>query len=260
MEQTGEIMVANEKKGIDGATLKWIAVITMLIDHFAAAVFIVFTSHYDGQADIVCGDMLYQLMRDIGRTAFPIYCFLLVEGFYHTKHLMKYLGRMFLFCLISEVPFDLAVFDTFFSLKSQNVYFTLFLGLLAMTSIGYAKTKIEEKFMSDEATGDERTTKYFCYGCISLVFMALASFLKTDYSYYGIILILILFGLYDKKPMKFIVGYISMIWEAWCFPAFICMNYYNGKRGKQLKYFFYLFYPVHLFLLYLFRVWLLTVR
>ncbi|MBR1523666.1 MAG: TraX protein, partial [Lachnospiraceae bacterium] len=72
-----------------GTALKLIAVISMLIDH--------------------TGDVLFpgtMWLRYIGRLAFPIYCFLLVEGFFHTKDLRRYMFRLLLFGLISEIPFD----------------------------------------------------------------------------------------------------------------------------------------------------------
>ena len=74
--------LSGKEHGLSGSTLKYIAIITMLIDHFGAAFFIVFTSFYAGTACFAQADILYQVMRGIGRTAFPIFCFVLVEGLY----------------------------------------------------------------------------------------------------------------------------------------------------------------------------------
>ena len=71
--------LSGKEHGLSGSTLKYIAIITMLIDHFGAAFFIVFTSFYAGTACFAQADILYQVMRGIGRTAFPIFCFVLVE-------------------------------------------------------------------------------------------------------------------------------------------------------------------------------------
>ena len=79
--------------------LKLIAIITMLIDHIAAVL-------------IPSDTMLWLVMRCIGRLAFPIFVFLLVEGFHHTRDVKKYLLRLGAFALISEVPFDLAFYGT----------------------------------------------------------------------------------------------------------------------------------------------------
>ena len=85
--------------GLTSSDLKWIAIISMLVDHFAVAIY---ANMADYQFDI------YRVMRGIGRIAFPIYCFLLVEGFCHTHDVKRYISRCFLFAVISEVPFDLA--------------------------------------------------------------------------------------------------------------------------------------------------------
>ena len=110
-----------EKRGISSAVLKNIAVVTMLIDHIGAVIvtrLLIRNGLYEAMANQEAytawmgqnGRMygIYMAMRIIGRFAFPIYCFLLVEGFQKTHNVKKYLGRMFLFALISEVPFDLA--------------------------------------------------------------------------------------------------------------------------------------------------------
>ena len=110
-----------EKRGISSAVLKNIAVVTMLIDHIGAVIvtrLLIRNGLYEAMANQEAytawmgqnGGMygIYMAMRIIGRFAFPIYCFLLVEGFQKTHNVKKYLGRMFLFALISEVPFDLA--------------------------------------------------------------------------------------------------------------------------------------------------------
>lgn len=112
---------------LSGTTLKWIAVISMLIDHTAE----VLINHNAALTDPIWAQ-IYVLMRGIGRIAFPIYAFLLVEGFLHTKDVKKYLARMLTFAVVSEIPFDLAVFHTPFYWGYQNVFFTLFLGLLAL--------------------------------------------------------------------------------------------------------------------------------
>ena len=89
------------KWGLSASVLKWIAVVTMLIDHFAAAVY----WQLDGKEYEI-----YRILRYIGRIAFPIYCFLLVEGFFYTHNVKKYIGRCLVFALLSEIPFNMAIF------------------------------------------------------------------------------------------------------------------------------------------------------
>ena len=122
-----------------GTALKTIACITMLIDHIGASCIeagLLLPELERGEISGGAWDQLslFQLdrvLRFTGRLAFPIFCFLLVEGFVHTHDVKKYVRRLFLFALISEVPFDLAFFRTPFALDHQNVYWTLALGVLA---------------------------------------------------------------------------------------------------------------------------------
>ena len=80
------------------------------------------------------------IMQLIGGMAIPVFAFLLVEGFLHTRDVKKYLARMLTFAVVSEIPFDLAVFHTPFYWGYQNVFFTLFLGLLALAGIRITAT------------------------------------------------------------------------------------------------------------------------
>ena len=140
------------QKGISGSTIKIIAVAAMLIDHIAAAVLmrqIVANGYMDVAASGNMADMMqwlmangalfyiYEAMRMIGRLGFPIFCFLLVEGFQRTRNVKKYALRLAAFALISEIPFDLAFKGEIFYMGYQNVYFTLLFGLLALCCIDY---------------------------------------------------------------------------------------------------------------------------
>ena len=118
-----------ERKGFSGSELKMIAIATMLIDHIAATV-IIRVLKFGGYNDSLY--QLYRVMRNIGRIAFPIFCFLLVEGFMHTRDREKYALRLGCFAAISEIPFDLAFNGKILEVGYQNVFFTLLLGLLTM--------------------------------------------------------------------------------------------------------------------------------
>ena len=114
---------------LNGSWLKILAIVTMTIDHAAALYFWNHPSFHItlftiGNRTIT----LYVLMRLIGRLAFPIFSFLLVEGFLHTHNRIKYGVNLFLFALISEIPFNLACSNALFY-HSQNVFFTLFIML-----------------------------------------------------------------------------------------------------------------------------------
>ena len=228
---------------LSGSTLKMIAIITMLIDHIGASV--VGPMRQQLPVGNHIGDfcrLIYPHMRNIGRLAFPIFCFLLVEGFLHTRNVKKYALRMFLFSLISELPFDYAFSNHLIYNLHQNVYFTLWIGLLVMMGMSY----FEFRFTTS------RTGKYI--NLIMQVLIAgcglwLARFLHTDYSYKGVFLIIVLYSLRLDRKLQAIFGAITISWEAFAPLAFIPVWFYNGQRGRQMKYFFYWFYPVHLFIL-----------
>ncbi len=233
---------------LSAGTLKIIAIVTMLIDHFAAGVYAeLYSKGYflkwsmaEYSADI------YYICRNIGRFAFPVFCFLLVEGFFYTKSRVKYLRNLLIFALVSEVPFDLLLKEKI-GFTGQNVYFTLVIALCTIWGI----TKVKERFANDP------TISFFLQGTVILAGCILAYVMKTDYSYYGIVLAVIFYYYRKNRILACIVGYIWFTFEPWCFPAFIALFFYNGKRGIRLKYFFYAFYPVHLLLLYGLRVLLI---
>ena len=93
--------------GISGSALKVLALMIMLIDHIGAVIVVKIMNAPGFDHDF--WGSLYWPLRYIGRLAFPIFCFLLVEGFVHSSNVKKYLGRILVFAAISEIPFDLAI-------------------------------------------------------------------------------------------------------------------------------------------------------
>lgn len=230
---------------LSAGTLKLIAIVTMLIDHFAAGVYAdLYTKGYLIQWGITdYASDIYYICRNVGRFAFPVFCFLLVEGFFYTKSRGKYLRNLVIFALVSEVPFDLLL-EEGIGFAGQNVFFTLAIALGVIWGI----TKVKEKFTN------EPTVSFFLQGTAIVAGCLLAYGLRTDYSYYGIVLAVIFYYYRNNRILACLVGYIWFTFEPWCFPAFIALLFYNGKRGISLKYFFYAFYPAHLLLLYVLRV------
>ena len=217
------------------SSLKLIAVITMLIDHFGATVMsqaILKLPAVKADADLYHNMLiLYRLIRSIGRVPFPIYCLLLVEGFIHTHSKLKYLLRLGIFVLISEIPFDYAIYNHWFYPNKQNVFFTLFFGMLVMVLV--------ERFRND---------------WLQFLIMAAGVYLgwlfKTDYGARGVFLICTLFLVRYARPIQCLAGALIMQYELTAPLAFVPILLYNGEKGNlKMKYFFYWFYPVHLLLL-----------
>ena len=227
---------------LSGSWLKMIAMVSMAIDHLAA-----YLLRYDPDfttALFTVGSKQVSwcfLMRCIGRLAFPLFAFLLVEGFLHTSNRMKYGRNLLVFALLSEIPYDLVRRGSLFA-AGQNVFFTLFLGFLAL----WAVSKWEEgKYSPTRLT-------------IMLFSMIGAGILLcSDYGSYGVSFILLLYVLRQNRIFQAAIGFcfLSSRWIAGL--AFIPINLYNGQRGfiqgSFGKYLFYVFYPLHLLVIYLIR-------
>lgn len=236
-----------EWQGISGSTLKFIAVITMLIDHIAAAVVVRMLLTGRGSQELL--DMYY-IMRDIGRFAFPVYCFMLVEGLEHTRSRWKYATRMGIFALVSEIPFDLAFSSKVLEFGYQNVFFTLTIGLVTLIVI----ERIERGDIWRTDPMKAALMKTVLTVLAAAGGMMLAALLRTDYSWMGVTCILILYFLRRSRIWQLIAGYaafVLLLGEFAALPAFVLLALYRGKRGFSGKPFFYGFYPVHLILLYL---------
>lgn len=214
--------------GMSGSTLKLIALGSMLVDHLAASG--VLSKMYDSEP-------LYEFCRTVGRIAFPLFCFLLVEGFVYTRNRKAYLIRLFLFALLSEVPFDLAFFGTPCHLAAQNVFFTLFLGFLSLCGVEELRN---------------RGHAIWVWAPMLSGFFA-AFLLHTDYSGFGVILILIFYWFRDVPWQRNLISGFSCLGEPAAILSLIPIQFYNGKRGIPLKFIFYLFYPLHLLLFVLIR-------
>ena len=245
--------------GISGYWLKMIAVITMLIDHSAATILerILVQMPSWAPATVDNWEQWYRLdllLRGIGRMAFPIYCFLLVEGFHYTHSRRKYAARLFVFALISEVPFDMALNQSVLELSYNNVFFTLFLGLLVIMAADW----VMERFSSDNLTSEiGRITLLVVIGMVGC---ALASYvISCDYGASGVIAIYIMYLLRSKRELGFALAVVSLgvfsgELELLALLMLIPLHFYNGTRGKQHKYFFYAFYPAHIAVLYIIQI------
>lgn len=240
------------KNGISGSTLKIIAIVTMVIDHIGAIILermliergILEVTATQVSAFLEVNGVLYYtdiILRTIGRISFPIFCFLIVQGFLHTHNLKKYLIRILVFAFVSEIPFDLAFSNSFIDLQYQNIFFTLFFGILAMSAIQIAEQKKEWNIINRVV-----------FGILSIGLCIIAvKFLKTDYDIYGVLVIVIMYIFKRWKTLSAGLGCVALMSGIPPFVSLVPIHLYNGKKGRNIKWLFYLFYPIHIILLYL---------
>lgn len=228
----------NKRISLSMNQLKNIAMFFMLIDHVAYVML---------ERGLGLGGNLYtidRIMRGMGRLAFPIFCFTIVEGFQKTSNAKEYLKRLIIFALISEIPFDLAFRGALFTMKYQNVFWTLAFGLAALMIY-------EDHFLPSW----KKILGIFL--CIQLPNM-----FHTDYSMYGVLTIFAMYY-FRREPLKMcMAGYIVLLLqsstEIWAIFGFLLIMLYNGQRGKGNKKIYYWFYPVHLLLLVLAKPYIVS--
>lgn len=208
--------------------LKIIALITMFTDHLAIA------------AHGVIPIWMYYVMRGFGRLAFPIFAFCIVQGFIHTSSVKKYIIRMFAAALISEVPFNMLNYGSFFSGTGCNIMFSFLISLIVLWGISRIK---------------ERNVMGILAVLAIVIIGAFAAWeIKSDYSFRCVILVAAMYiTRFDKKTMLIasaviLLSDVNLIGLCALF-ALIPIAMYNGKRGKSLKYLFYAFYPLHMLIL-----------
>ena len=222
---------------INGAQLKYIAFASMFIDHFNKAIITLFLTG-SGALNIIT-----TIFDILGRIAFPIFCFCIVEGFFKTKSRWKYLRNLLVFAAISEIPYDMFQSAVFINTWSQNILWGLALGLFTIMIIDKLKERIKK-----------RPLRIF----VSIIIVALSSLgsmlISADYEYYAIIIIYIYYLFYDKRLLASGLGYLVIIKEIYAILGFATVLLYNGEKGKQNKTFNYLFYPVHLLILGIIRM------
>ena len=226
------------KRPLSQEGLKFLACAIMLLDHIGATL------------------IPWGTLRIIGRLAFPIFCFLLAEGAHYTRNPRNYLLRLGIGAILSELPFDLALFGSW-SWQHQSVMITLLLGAMALLAM-------------------KRMTQPLLKILVLLLFACLADFMNTDYGGAGVLMIA-LFGLTRERKYGWLVQLLGMylicrwiipggaVWfidryvfiEIFAILALIPIWLYSGKKStssRAVQWAFYLFYPVHLWILYLISI------
>ncbi len=238
--------------------LKMIAFITMLIDHIAACLFtVVKVAPLHGATY-----SFYLFLRFIGRIAFPIFCFLLVEGVRHTKCHWRYALRLAIFAVLSEVPFDLALFGEVVTWKHQSVMLTLLLGMLPLWFLWW----------SLKWKGFRRYVGIAVYFGLVAGLAYVAGKINTDYGMAGVVQIgvmgLLLLpwdewlpGLGTNRAFRCLIVAAAIFacclvsrnqFELYALISLPFIGFYNGTRGfktRWSKWGSYFFYAAHLTLL-----------
>ena len=200
----------------------------------------------------------------IGRITFPVYAFLIVEGYFHTKSLRKYVLRLLVFAVISEIPFNLAMGSSVFYPIHQNVLWSF---LIAIGLIHW----------NEKARATQKVWKQIIVGCVTVVLGYLVGLLTmVDYYHAGILTALAFYFFRERKWWGFL-GQLICLWyinvellggftyeirigeetlylirQSFALLALIPIWLYSGRKGKSskaLQYGFYAFYPVHMLLL-----------
>lgn len=241
---------------ITGFGLKLIAVITMFIDHIGAgilentAVFSMPTAEAiqdQGTAIMMLVDLL---LRSIGRMAFPIYCYMLAEGFVHTRNVKKYGLRLLAIAIVSELPFDYLFDRQWFSWGHNNVLWELLLGLIVIYGIVFVQKQDMNAWL-----------KFVLKIVVMGAGMAIAELTNLDYGMAGICAIAVMYNLNGEEKKKRLLAFglgivvltlMSSVLEVCALFMLIPMSYYQGNRGPDspmIRRFFYWFYPAHIVLL-----------
>lgn len=275
-------------QSINAGTLKIIAVVTMFIDHLAFAFLEIPAPGKSRLLDTLpYGVLLDSVARAVGRTAMPIFAFLIVEGYVHTRSRGRYLMRLLLFALLSWYPFK-ELFYPYDKSMHCDTLFTLALGLVAVWTVDVVlmeylglgsrrRRRVHEAAgqcgeQADDATNEDvvpmagdplmvRMVQIIVRLMIAAVVTALccvaATEIGADYRYGGVLLVVILYLFRQLRIVGVTLGYVWFAWynanEIYAFVGMALVQCYNGERGRQFKYLFYMFYPGHLLLLLILR-------
>ena len=247
MEDMKKPLNGSRKKGISSCALHLFAMAAMTMDHLFVTLL-----------------PRCRWLTVVGRLAFPIFAFLVVEGYFHTRSVKKYMGRMLLFALISEVPFDLMLAGSVFDPGHQNVLWTLLLALLLIHWMENARRR-EEPWILPAVTG---------LSCVLAYVVGFA--LKVDYSGPGILMVLVFYFFRGSEWWCYAIQTVLLYFlnrelgaagvnltlfghtlavaeQCAATLALIPIWLYRGRQGyhaKWLQYACYGFYPAHMIILY----------
>lgn len=233
----------------DSCMLHVVAMFFMLCDH-------VWSTLYPSMEWLTC----------IGRIAYPIFAFMIVEGYFHTHDFKNYIKRIFIFALISEIPFDLIYSGTIFYPYHQNVMWTFLIALCGLKLIDKIKSKGKMWYTE--------------FAMLMVVFIWTIIGFATFVDYYGtgILTVFVFYFFRGNKWWSYLGQLLGLYWinvnllggyyynitifgmhveliqQSLALLALIPIWLYQGKQGyhsKGFQYFCYAFYPLHMIILYM---------
>lgn len=205
-----------------------------------------------------------QWLTNLGRLAFPLFAFMIVEGYFHTSNLKKYVKRLFILALLSEIPFNLMTSASVINPFEQNVIWTFLIGLFLI----HLNEKARKK-------GKNWLTILTGVGSIGFGYV-LGLLLMVDYYYAGVFIVLVFYYFRGRKWWHFLGQLIFLLYiylvmmqglsyeinilgstyylnqQGLAIFAQIPIWLYRGKQGrynKRLKHLYYAFYPAHMLIL-----------
>jgi hypothetical protein len=218
----------NNYTAMNAFSIKVFAIVLMIIDHIGLFFF---------------PDVL--LLRVIGRLAFPLFAWLIANGAYYTHDIRTYMLRIFVFALLSQIPYVMAnrLIDPSFSIL--NVLFTLGFGLTAIYVIQQTKNR----------------SVWFLATVIACGF---AQVLNTDYGFFGVLSVVAFYLSFKNVPLMvitqcsiylfpffFLMGYKTHVIEPFALFALLILVWYNHQEGPKTKYLFYIAYPLQYVVFYI---------
>ena len=208
----------------------------------------------------------------IGRSAFPIFAFMIAEGYLHTRNLRRYFLRMLVWAFLAEIPFNLMYGGSIFYPYHQNVLWTFLLSLLLILLIDKSRSRFRP------------VPAVFLSAGLTILGFVLGYAAMVDYYGVGVLTVLTFYFFRNQNwksrlgqflclyilNVEFLGGYyyevqvlgldIEVVQQGFALLALIPIFLYQGRQGvhnKLFQYFCYGFYPVHMLLLFILREWIL---
>lgn len=228
---------------VTAATLKWYGCVTMFFYSLSMTVVqngLLHVSQFSNarlremwaaDPDLMTLSSWAAVFQLLGGLAIPVFAFLLVEGFLHTKSCRAYLIRLAGFAVLSEIPFDFAMSGRLFDWTSQNMLFTLAIGLVMLYGLRLFAAGKGVKLL------------------IVLAAVLWSTLMRTQFGLCMILLTAVYYLLKDHKAKLWVGGVISLMYVTGPISNFVLKRYDHQRGDQPNKYLFYLLYPLHLLIL-----------